>query len=178
MINGSMRRKLFTDAPIDTAFVSSEMGFPRSHRNDQRSDSLRRNIRDMEGTRLSATLNKREDGFLRRRSLIGAVPGPAADIGFIRFNEFPFAAERVRGDAYTNTVEGMFSLLKRGIYGIYQHVSEAHLHRYLNEFDFRYNNRVALGVTDTERATRAIQGAAGKRLFYRQPRSESEEIPF
>ncbi len=137
MINGSMRRKLFTDAPIDTAFVSSEMGFPRSYRNDQRSDSL-----------------------------------------FIRFNEFPFAAERVRGDAYTNTVEGMFSLLKRGIYGIYQHVSEAHLHRYLNEFDFRYNNRVALGVTDTERATRAIQGAAGKRLFYRQPRSESEEIPF
>jgi hypothetical protein len=85
------------------------------------------------------------------------------------------AEEYVRGDAYTNTVEGMFSILKRGIYGIYQHVSEAHLHRYLNEFDFRYNNRVALGVSDTERATRAIQGAAGKRLFYRQPRSEAEE---
>jgi hypothetical protein len=45
----------------------------------------------------------------------------------------------------------------------------------LNEFDFRYNNRVALGVNDTERATRAIQGAAGKRLLYRQPRSQAEE---
>jgi hypothetical protein len=54
-------------------------------------------------------------------------------------------------------------------------VSEAHLHRYLHEFDFRYNNRVALGINDTERATRAIQGAAGKRLLYRQPRSQAEE---
>jgi hypothetical protein len=67
----------------------------------------------------------------------------------------------------------MFSILKRGIYGIYQHVSEAHLQRYLHEFDFRYNNRVALGVDDAERATRAIQGAAGKRLLYRQPRTET-----
>jgi hypothetical protein len=72
-------------------------------------------------------------------------------------------------------VEGMFSILKRGIYGIYQHVSEAHLQRYLHEFDFRYNNRVALGVDDAERATRAIQGAAGKRLTYRQPRSQGKE---
>jgi len=79
------------------------------------------------------------------------------------------ADEYVRGDAHTNTVEGMFSISKRGIYGIYQHVSEAHLHRYLHEFDFRYNNRVALGVNDAERATRAIQGASGKRLLYRQP---------
>jgi len=69
----------------------------------------------------------------------------------------------------------MFSILKRGIYGIYQHVSEAHLQRYLHEFDFRYNNRVALGIDDAERATRAIQGATGKRLTYRQPRSQAEE---
>jgi hypothetical protein len=54
-------------------------------------------------------------------------------------------------------------------------VSEAHLHRYLHEFDFRYNNRVALGIDDATRATRAIQGAAGKRLTYRQPRSQAEE---
>jgi transposase-like protein len=80
------------------------------------------------------------------------------------------AEEYVRGDAYTNTVEGFFSILKRGIYGIYQSVSEAHLHRYLKEFDFRYNNRAALGVDDAERSTRAIQGEAGKRLLYRQPR--------
>src|SRR5271155_6035003 len=62
----------------------------------------------------------------------------------------------------------------RGIYGIYQHVSEAHLQKYLHEFDFRYNNRVALGISDTERATRAIQGATGKRLTYRQPRQAKE----
>jgi hypothetical protein len=80
------------------------------------------------------------------------------------------AEEYVRGDAHTNTVEGVFSILKRGIYGIYQHVSEAHLQRYLHEFDFRYNNRVALGIDDATRATRAIQGAAGKRLTCRQPR--------
>jgi hypothetical protein len=83
------------------------------------------------------------------------------------------AEEYVRGDAHTNTAEGMFSILKRGIYGIYQHVSEAHLQRYLHEFDFRYNNRIALGVNDVERATRAIQGAAGKRLLYRQPHIEA-----
>ena len=53
-------------------------------------------------------------------------------------------------------------------------MSEAHLQRYLHEFDFRYNNRMALGIDDAERATRAIQGAAGKRLPYRQPRSQAQ----
>jgi transposase-like protein len=85
------------------------------------------------------------------------------------------AKEYVRGDAHTNTVEGFFSIFKRGVYGIYHHVSEAHLHRYLAEFDFRYSNRSALGVNDVERATRAIEGAVGKRLLYRQPRSQAEE---
>ena len=56
--------------------------------------------------------------------------------------------EYVRGDAYTNTVENYFSILKRGIYGCYFHVSEAHLHRYLAEFDFRHNNRSKLGIND------------------------------
>jgi transposase-like protein len=72
----------------------------------------------------------------------------------------------VEGDIHTNTVEGYFSILKRGIYGVYQHVSEAHLKRYLSEFDFRYNNRIALGVDDTERAANAVKGAKGKRLTY------------
>jgi transposase-like protein len=72
----------------------------------------------------------------------------------------------VQGDVHTNTVEGYFSILKRGIYGVYQHVSEAHLKRYLCEFDFRYNNRIALGVDDTERAANAVKGARGKRLTY------------
>jgi transposase-like protein len=80
--------------------------------------------------------------------------------------------EYVRGDAHTNTAEGYFSILKRGIYGIYQHVSEEHLHRYLAEFDFRYNQRIALGINDQERAERALKGVKGKRLTYRTARRE------
>jgi transposase-like protein len=72
----------------------------------------------------------------------------------------------VLGDVHTDTVEGYFSILKRGLYGIYQHVSEAHLNRYLSEFDFRYSNRVALRVDDVARAERALKGAKGKRLTY------------
>jgi ISXO2 transposase-like protein len=83
--------------------------------------------------------------------------------------------EWVRGDAHTQTVEGFFSIFKRGMVGIYQHCSERHLHRYLTEFDFRYSNRIKLGVDDAERTQRAIKGAAGKRLTYRQPRSQAEE---
>ena len=79
------------------------------------------------------------------------------------------AKEYVRGDAHTNTVEGFFSIFKRGIYGTYHHVSAAHLHRYLAEFDFRYSYRIKLGFDDVTRATLAIQGAAGRRLLYRQP---------
>jgi len=74
------------------------------------------------------------------------------------------------GYVHTNTAEGFFSVLKRGINGIYQHVSEAHLHRYLAEFDFRHNNRIKLGVNDTDRAARILKGAEGKRLMYQQPR--------
>jgi transposase-like protein len=69
--------------------------------------------------------------------------------------------------AHTNTVEGFFSILKRGIYGCYFHVSEAHLHRYLAEFDFRYNNRIALGIDDEQRTENAVRGIIGKRLTYR-----------
>ncbi len=75
--------------------------------------------------------------------------------------------EYVRGDVYTNTAEGYFSLFKKGLKGIYQHCSEKHLHRYLAEFDFRYNNRVALGIEDLARMDKAIAGAKGKRLLYR-----------
>jgi transposase-like protein len=69
----------------------------------------------------------------------------------------------------TNTVEGYFSIFKRGMIGVYQHCSEKHLPRYLSEFDFRYSNRAALGVNDTERSERAIKGAVGRRLTYKQP---------
>jgi transposase-like protein len=79
------------------------------------------------------------------------------------------AGEYVRGDVHTNTVEGYFSILKRGIMGVYHHVSEKHLKRYLAEFDFRYNERSALGIDDEARTTRALRGVVGKRLTYRRP---------
>jgi hypothetical protein len=80
------------------------------------------------------------------------------------------AKEYVRGDITTNTVEGYFSIFKRGMKGTYQHCAEKHLHRYLSEFDFRYSNRIALGVDDAMRADKALQGIKGKRLTYRRPR--------
>ena len=69
----------------------------------------------------------------------------------------------------TNTVEGYFSIFKRGMRGVYQHCGEQHLHRYMAEFDFRYSNRVALGVDDVQRAEIALQGVVGKRLTYKLP---------
>jgi transposase-like protein len=72
-----------------------------------------------------------------------------------------------RPPIHTNTVEGYFSLFKRGMRGTYQHCKEKHLHRYLAEFDFRYNNRVRLGVNDEQRAAKMVKGAVGKRLTYR-----------
>src|SRR5207248_1120264 len=76
--------------------------------------------------------------------------------------------EYVRGDAYTNTVESYFATLKRGIFGTYHHVSPKHLKRYLCEFDFRYNERTALNVSDAERAEKAIAGVVGKRVTYQR----------
>lgn len=75
--------------------------------------------------------------------------------------------EYVRGDCHTNTLEGYFSIFKRGMKGVYQHCAERHLHRYLAEFDFRYNNRVARGVHDEQRAEKALLGVKGKRLTYK-----------
>lgn len=78
------------------------------------------------------------------------------------------ANEYARGDVHTNTVEGAFSIFKRGMRGVYQHCKEKHLHRYLAEFDFRYNHRTGLGYSDIDRTQSAIRGAEGKRLTYRQ----------
>lgn len=78
--------------------------------------------------------------------------------------------EYVRDDVHTNTIEGYFSIFKRGMKGIYQHCGERHLHRYLGEFDFRYNAR---DVTDWERAVMALKGIEGKRLTYGQPCRQS-----
>jgi transposase-like protein len=78
------------------------------------------------------------------------------------------AEEYARGDVTTNSVEGYFSIFKRGMKGVYHHCGEQHLQRYLDEFDFRYSNRSALGVEDAERCRKIIQGIAGKRLTYRR----------
>lgn len=80
--------------------------------------------------------------------------------------------EYVRDEAYTNTIEGCFSILKRGIYGVYQHVSEVHLKRYLAEFSFRYSYRIKTGFDDMARFEKALAGIVGKRLTYRLSRGE------
>jgi transposase-like protein len=81
------------------------------------------------------------------------------------------SGEYARGEVHTNNVESYFSVFKRGMRGTYQHCAEKHLHRYLAEFDFRHNNRVALGVNDTERADNILSGITGKRLTYRTANS-------
>jgi transposase-like protein len=74
--------------------------------------------------------------------------------------------EYARGDVHVNSAEGFFGIFKRGMRGVYQHCSEKHLHRYLAEYDFRYNHRIALGTNDEGRAAMALKGAVGKRLTY------------
>lgn len=76
--------------------------------------------------------------------------------------------EWVRGEASTNTLEGFFSIVKRGLVGVYQHVDKNHLDRYLAEFDFRQNTRERLGINDSQRAEIALAGVKGKRLTYRR----------
>ena len=76
--------------------------------------------------------------------------------------------EWTRGDVHTNTLESFFSIFKRGLTGVYQHCGSQHLHRYLAEFDFRYNNRSKLGIEDSERADNALKAIGGKRLTYRR----------
>lgn len=84
------------------------------------------------------------------------------------------AGEYARGDVTTNTVEGYFGILKRGLSGIYQHVSSEHLNRYLNEFSFRYSNRK---ITDSQRTVEALKGIQGKRLTYRVTRKGQKTEP-
>ena len=101
-----------------------------------------------------------DDAYLYR-----AVGWNYADHGRVTHSKGEYVS-RQDPTIHTNTVEGYFSILKRGIYGTFHHVSEAHLGRYLSEFDFRYNARIALGVDDTQRASLALKGAKGKRLTY------------
>jgi transposase-like protein len=87
--------------------------------------------------------------------------------------EYGYTDRRTGAKVNTNTVEGYYSIFKRGMKGVYQHCGEKHLHRYLAEFDFRYSNRSALGVNDAARTAKIVKGAKGKRLQYRRP----NEVP-
>jgi len=88
-----------------------------------------------------------------------------ASHGFTRHKSGQYVSREDRS-VHTNTIEGFFSVFKRGMRGVYQHCGHHHLHRYLAEFDFRYNNRIRLGVDDVERAEKLLQGVVGKRLTY------------
>ncbi|HZP78219.1 MAG TPA: IS1595 family transposase [Pseudolabrys sp.] len=114
----------------------------------------------------------RENADLRSRLMTDE--GTSHNWEFAKHEKVKHSAEEyARGDVTTNTVEGFFGVFKRGMRGTYQHCGAQHLQRYLDEFDFRYSNRAAMGVDDTERAQRAIRGAAGKRLTYQGTRSET-----
>ena len=116
---------------------------------------------------VTENLDRESRLFTDESKLYGDAAGFAAGHETVRHS----AKEYVRGEVHTNTIEGVFSILKRGMQGVYQHCSEKHLHRYLAEFDFRYNARVALGVNDQARADRALLGIVGKRLTYRTTRA-------
>jgi hypothetical protein len=89
--------------------------------------------------------------------------------GYVSHSQYEWG----RGKVHTNTVEGFYSVFKRGMKGVYQHCAEKHLHRYVAEFDFRYNQRAKLGITDHERSHAALRGMAGKRLTYKSTNKEA-----
>ena len=84
--------------------------------------------------------------------------------------------EYARGNVHSNTVEGYFSLLKRGLIGTFHHVGEQHLQRYVEEFDFKYNTRTKQGFTDAQRADKALKGISGKRLTYRRTKGAQAAV--
>ncbi|AFY30437.1 IS1595 family transposase [Cyanobium gracile] len=86
-----------------------------------------------------------------------------ASHGYVSHSQFEWG----RGKVHTNTVEGFYSVFKRGMKGVYQHCAEKHLHRYVAEFDFRYNQRAKFGITEQDRTQTALRGMAGKRLTYK-----------
>ncbi len=97
-----------------------------------------------------------------------------ADHGFTRHSKGEYVSP-VDPSIHTNTVEGFFSIFKRGMKGVYQHCGKQHLHRYLAEFDFRYSNRVSMGIDDSDRAERLLEGVVGKRLTYQTANRQTGE---
>ena len=111
-----------------------------------------------------------KDSRLVTDSAAGYKLPPVASHEFVDHSKF----EWVRDDVHTNTLEGFFSVLKRGLVGVYQHVDSKHLDRYLAEFDFRQNTRAKLGINDEQRTAIAVRSARGKRLTYQTTHSEAE----
>ncbi len=103
-----------------------------------------------------------ESGVYRR------LKGEFASHDFVTHSKDEYVRYEGEKRIHTNTVEGYYSIFKRGMKGVYQHCAEHHLHRYLAEFDFRYSNRVAMGIDDGVRSLIALKGAKGKRLTYRR----------
>jgi transposase-like protein len=103
--------------------------------------------------------------------IYGDVIGQVADHATVKHSAGEYVRYEDSRTIHTNTVEGVFGIFKRGMNGVYHYCAEKHLHRYLAEFDFRYNHRVALGVNDQQRADAALLGVVGKRLTYRTAHS-------
>jgi transposase-like protein len=103
--------------------------------------------------------------------LYGGAAGHFASHDTVRHSAGEYVRYESDRTVHSNTVENVFSIFKRGMRGVYQHCDEKHLHRYLAEFDFRFNHRAALHFDDRDRTLEAVKGAAGKRLTYRQPDS-------
>ena len=112
---------------------------------------------------LRANIAEEATVYTDEASYYGKLGAEFAKHDFVRHG----AGEYGRGDVHTNTIEGYFSIFKRGMKGVYQHCAKRHLHRYASEFEFRYNNRKANGIDDAARAEVALAGIVGKRLMYR-----------
>jgi transposase-like protein len=152
----------------------TEMGRSRHTRRRQRSENVKvLSLVERGGNIRSVTLDhwgvgKHLRKMVRQESRLVTDMGQAfKKRGFAQHETVDHSKfEWARGDVHTNTLEGFFSIFKRGIVGIYQHVDERHFDRYLAEFDFRQNTRAKLGIDDTRRAEIALAGVKGKRLTY------------
>jgi transposase-like protein len=162
---------------------ADDMELGRSHKTRRRPDGRKSNVKVLSliergGPIRSMVIDHRGIGGLfykhfDRNSRLVTDSAPvfkhtgAASHGAVDHSKFEWR----RGDAHTNTLEGFFSIFKRGIVGVYQHIETKHFDRYLAEFDFRMNTRVRLGYSDTDRAEIALKGVKGKRLTYETTQS-------
>jgi transposase-like protein len=161
-IGGKARNKAFGDPPKKYAvFTLVERG--GESRSRHVADVTGKTLREAIGTRAS-----RKSYLMTDEALVYERLGREfAGHGTVNHSAEEYV--RTGGFHHTNTVEGFFALVKRAIYGQFHSVSEAHLHRYLAEADFKFNHREAVGYDDTGRAAALLRGAKGKRLLYRQP---------